>query len=195
MATFSKLSTQPSRASASCSTSTPLGTGRSEVNECVPSFRFAGKERRRWPALSLLHETGASVAGKADRRMEMIRRKGEITRADLECDWPHHVALPAEKVFGLTNSELVRSVAASLSTTPLTYTLRRDDLRFVVFCFSKSENAEAFAKRFCGERLPVTQCRSAAPEPAGAPARMPRPIRRLLCDRWAACSSRFANFW
>jgi hypothetical protein len=28
---------------------------------------------------------------------------------------------------------------------------------FVVFCFAKPEDAEAFAKRFGGERLPVTQ--------------------------------------
>jgi hypothetical protein len=67
----------------------------------------------------------------------------QMERADLKRRWPHHVALPAQKVQGLTNSEVMFCAAGVLSATPLRYLLRRVDSDFVAFCFAKREDAEA----------------------------------------------------
>jgi hypothetical protein len=46
-----------------------------------------------------------------------------------------------------------------LSATPFTYSMRNDDSDVVVFCFSEPEDAEAFAERLGGKRLPTASRR------------------------------------
>ena len=84
----------------------------------------------------------------------MTQRKGEITLPEIKRKWPYHVALPANKVRGVRNSEIVWSFAAALSAAPRPYAVRRDGGDLVVFCFAKPEDAQAFCDRFGGERLP-----------------------------------------
>ncbi len=87
----------------------------------------------------------------------MTLRKGEVTLPQIKRKWPHHVALPADKVRGVRNSEVVWGFATTLSAAPRPYSLRGGDSEFVVFCFRKPEDADVFCQRFEGERLPMTR--------------------------------------
>jgi hypothetical protein len=66
-----------------------------------------------------------------------MTRRTEITLPDIKRHWPHHVALSADKVRGVVNSQIVWSFTETLSAAPRPYSLRRDDGEFVVFCFTK----------------------------------------------------------
>jgi len=91
---------------------------------------------RSWPA--------ADTAG--------MRRKGEISLGRVKREWPHHVAIPADRVMG-NGYDLVHGFAKTLSVGPGTCGFRRDDVDYVAFCFADPAHAEQFRERFDGERV------------------------------------------
>jgi hypothetical protein len=99
--------------------------------------RFA-EAVERYPFVNVLHEPPTLFGEWPSQQQGQMTLKGEITTARLRREWPHHVALP-------------------LSSAPRTFRMRRDDLDFVVFCFAKPEDAQAFRERFGGERSPETR--------------------------------------
>jgi hypothetical protein len=81
-----------------------------------------------------------------------MRRKGEISLGRVKREWPHHVAIPADKVVG-KGYDFVHRFANTLSVAPRSYGFRGDDDDYVVFCFSDAVHADLFMERFEGERV------------------------------------------
>jgi hypothetical protein len=87
-----------------------------------------------------------------------MTRKGETEARRIQRWWPHHVALFAEAVRGVTNLPLYEA-AKEMGGAPQPYYLIRDGRELVVFCFTTAEAAQAFAQRFGGEMLSVEEPR------------------------------------
>jgi hypothetical protein len=102
-----------------------------------------------------LGQVWASDKAAAIEKIQAVGR--EVDGARNRQKFPYHAALPAEKVRDRVDRDVIFCAAGVLSATPLTYSMRRDDGDFVVFCFGEPEDAESFAKRFGGKRLPECQ--------------------------------------
>ena len=80
----------------------------------------------------------------------MSRRKGEISSAAIDRDFPFQVALAADQVSG-RNFELIQIACAALSCAPRNHSVRRDDREYIVFCFATDTDALGFKALFGGE--------------------------------------------
>lgn len=82
----------------------------------------------------------------------MIYRKGELSAAGVDRDWPHQVALPANQVTG-ANYNTVYGFCRDLSLCERGHSVHRDGIGYVVFCFADPAHAELFRAKFNGEHF------------------------------------------
>jgi hypothetical protein len=80
----------------------------------------------------------------------MSRRKGELTAALIDREWPHQVALPDEACTG-ANYKVQADFCRELSPCPRGKAVVYEDQWWRVFCFSDPIHADAFRERFGGE--------------------------------------------
>jgi hypothetical protein len=88
---------------------------------------------------------------------EVVRREGELSRRAIDRDWPHQVALHADKVKGV-GGEIIREFCRDLSLSPRGRSVARDDGWYVVFCFADPAQADLFRERVGGERFEPKDC-------------------------------------
>ena len=65
----------------------------------------------------------------------MIHRKGKLSKALMDRDWPHQVALPAHRCMGHEYLTIhIFCQAENLSLCRRRHTLRQNDIDMTVFC-------------------------------------------------------------
>ncbi len=82
----------------------------------------------------------------------MARRKGELSKYQLDSCWPYQVALRADVTIGKTH-DVAREFCKDLSLAPRGHTFRRNDEWWNVWCFATELDAEKFRERFGGEMM------------------------------------------
>jgi hypothetical protein len=80
----------------------------------------------------------------------MVRRKGELSSADIDQGWPYQVALEARLTMG-DRYYTVHYFCDDLSLCRLGQWFSRDGVHFNVFCFAERAHADKFKAKFGGE--------------------------------------------
>jgi hypothetical protein len=81
----------------------------------------------------------------------MVYRKGELSKATIDRDWPHQVALSTD--FVSANHAVIHDFcrAEQLSLCARGHHFQRDDRWHICFCFAEREHSQLFQHRFGGE--------------------------------------------
>jgi hypothetical protein len=85
-----------------------------------------------------------------------MRRKGELSPAMVDRDWPHQVAVPAEQCLG-PSTAVIHEFCKDLSLCPRGHSVMWEDKWYQVFCFKDSAHAARFMVRFGGETFDPRQ--------------------------------------
>jgi hypothetical protein len=80
----------------------------------------------------------------------VVYRKGELSKGTIDREWPHQVALRADRCAG-HNYFTIRLFCEGLSLCPRGHSFRRDDIDMTVFCFAERAHAEQFREHVGGE--------------------------------------------
>ena len=80
----------------------------------------------------------------------MVRRKGELSKARIDSDWPYQIALPIEAAGG-RNTIIIQRFCHDLSICPRHKRYLIDSHEFIVHCFATRADAEFFQTYFGGE--------------------------------------------
>jgi hypothetical protein len=81
-----------------------------------------------------------------------VLRNGELSKYQLDGNWPYQVAIAEAVTIGKAN-DVVREFCKDLSLAPRSHTFRRDDQWFNVWCFAEEADAKKFMARFGGELI------------------------------------------
>jgi hypothetical protein len=82
--------------------------------------------------------------------VRVIYRRGELSKATIDRDWPHQVELPAYRCTG-GNYVTIHLFYEGLSQCPRGHSFYRHGTDMNIFCFAEREHAEQFRERFGGE--------------------------------------------
>ena len=80
----------------------------------------------------------------------MVYRKGELSKATIDREWPHQVALPEYRCTG-HNYVTIHPFCEGLSLCRRGHFFYRDGVGMNVFCFAERDHAERLHQRFGGE--------------------------------------------